>query len=96
VLGPEALLPNPNPRAAIAGMPTEILDHAFERPFLDEARGGCPAIPPPKENAPRLGARRRNSGRSFGVLPTPPAPQLQAAFHAAAQLAVEEDAKRRA
>ena len=94
VLGPDALLPNPNPRAAIAGMPTEILEYAFERPFFDEARGGCPAIPPPKENAPRVGARRRNSGRSFGVLPTPPAPQLQAAFHAAAQLAVEEVAER--
>ena len=85
VLGPEALLPG----GTMGGMPIQLLDEAFDRPFNDEAQGGCPAIPPPKEAAPPLGARRGDGHRSFGVLQSP-APELQAAFRAAAQMAVEE------
>lgn len=88
VLGPDALMPG----GAVAGMPVEILDQAFDRPFADEAQGGCPAIPPPPEAPPRLGSQRRYSHRSFGVLS---GPQLQASFRAAAQLAAEEVAERR-
>ena len=90
VLGPEALLPG----GAMGGMPIELLDEAFDRPFNDEAQGGCPAISPPEEAAPRLGARRGDGHRSFGVLQSP-APELQAAFRAAAQMAVEEVEKRK-
>ena len=85
VLGPEALLPG----GTMGGMPIELLDEAFDRPFNDEAQGGCPAISPPEEAAPPLGARRGDGHRSFGVLQSP-APELQAAFRAAAQMAVEE------
>ena len=88
VLGPDALMPG----GAVAGMPAEILDQAFDRPFADEAHGGCPAIPPPQEAPARLGSQRRYGHRSFGVLS---GPQLQASFRAAAQLAAEEVAERR-
>ena len=87
VLGAEALLPG----GPVEGMPTALLDAAFERPFEDPAKGGCPAVTPPPQPPPRAttaaAATARGRGHpSFGVF-APTDPNLQAAFQEAARLA---------
>jgi len=41
LLGESGLLPNGN----FSGIPMQLLDEAFERPFLPQDQGGCPALP---------------------------------------------------
>jgi len=90
VLGPEALVPG----GIVAGMPTDLLEAAFELPFEPEPLGGCPAIPAPP--TPRTAAKAQHTGgvrgrghRSFGVLPRPSMSSAtrQTAFREVAQLA---------
>jgi len=95
VLGPAALMPG---GGEVTGMPVELLDAAFEKPFNPESQGGCPAIPPPPmprsaAEVRRLGggAGRRRGHRSFGVLPAPKA-KMEEAFRAASKMALERQA----
>ena len=42
VAGPAALVPGGH--VGTGGMPIELLEEAFERPFREESAGGCPAL----------------------------------------------------
>ncbi|KAL1523213.1 hypothetical protein AB1Y20_018165 [Prymnesium parvum] len=54
VLGERTLVPGEHSD----GMPLPELEAAFERPFLSEALGGCPSIPPPKSPVTQVPAHR--------------------------------------
>ena len=94
VLGPEALLPG----GPVRGMPTAVLDAAFEQPFDDPAKGGCPAVTPPPQPPPRAAtaaaaAARGRGHSSFGVL-APADQKMQLAYQEAARLARERAGSR--